>query len=397
MLGLTPTGLVLLALAIAAFVGGRAAQRRGVLLASYGLLLLVGISWLLGRRRLSIDAQRSELPSRVRPGQVVEAQLSFTARQRLSTIVIEETLDEHLGASVRFPVPLLPAGRTVEHSYSFAPKVRGVYEVGPMIAEWSDPSGLTRRRQQIAPAQSVIVHPRVEPVLDRVLSRAWEDPPIRPPQLKPWPTGFEFYGLRDYVEGDDPRRIVWRAVAQYDRYLVRESEQGITDRVNLIMEADRELHSPGEVSETFETAVSSVASLARMHLRNGFGITIESNDGTIARDLRGGGKVIPLLDQLAQVRRSTQSLIETLDRMLASGARGVHNVVVTPELTPEVARRLRLMGDAGASMLVVLCIWDDTDPATLHRAGLLGCGVVEVHATMALRGAFDRVASGRLR
>ena len=58
--------------------------------------------------------------------------------------------------------------------------------------------------------------------------------------------------MRDYVPGDDPRRIVWRATARTldpvsgtGRYLVRESEQGITDRVLLLIDTDRAQHSPG--------------------------------------------------------------------------------------------------------------------------------------------------------
>lgn len=396
-LGLTSAGLGLIAVAIFGIALGREFGNRGMFLAAYGLIFIVGVSWLLGRRKLSVKARRSALPTRVRPGQTVEAEFELTAGQRLSTIVLEEHLHPHLGAPVRVPVPVLGSGKELTHGYSFTPRLRGVYEVGPMVAEWSDPFGLTRRRQVIAEAETVIVHPRVEPVLDRIISRAWEDPPIRPPELKPWPTGFEFYGLRDYVPGDDPRRIVWRKVAQYDRYLVRESEQGITDRVNLIVETDRSVHSPGEVSVTFESAVSVVASLARKHLKDGFSVTIERNSGNVAGNLRGGGKVISLLDQLARLERERAPIISALDLLFASGARGAHNVFITAALSPEVARRLRIIAETSTSLLVVLCLWDDTDPATIHRAGLLGCNVVEIHPGVALGAAFARVAGARRR
>ena len=394
-LGLTTSGLAAIAAALSISALARSVDNRAMALTGYGLLFVVGVSWILGRRRLALSAARTQLPPRVRQGQVVAAGFTLTAAHRTATIVVEEHLDPHLGAPVRVPVPVLSAGQAAEHGYTFTPRVRGAYEVGPTFAEWSDPFGLTRRRQVIAEAERIIVHPRVEPVLDRVLLRAWEDPPIRPPELRPWPVGSEFYGVREYIPGDDPRRIVWRAVAQYDEYLVRESEQGIIDRVKVILDTSRDVHSPGEVSETFEAAVAAVASLARSHLRDGFGLHIETNSGTVMGNLRGGGALIPLLDQLAQVKREQARALSVLDQAFARGARMAHHVFVTAEVSADVARRLRLFSDAGASMLVVLCVWDDTDPATIHRAGLLGCNVVEVHAKSSLSSAFGHVARGR--
>lgn len=394
-LGLTSAGLGLIVVALGGFALGRSLENRGMFLAGYGLLFVVGVSWLLGRRKLAAVAHRSELPRRVRPGQTIDAELELTTTQRISTIVLEEHLDYHLGNSVRVPVPLLAAGNVINHGYTFTPTLRGVYDVGPTVAEWSDPFGLTRRRQVIAEAETIFVHPRVEPVLDRILTRAWEDPPIRPPDLKPWPIGSEFYGLRDYQLGDDPRLIVWRAVASHDKYLVRESEQGIVDRVNVVLDTESSEHSPGEVSETFETGVSVVASVARQHLRDGFSVTVYTGVDPLASNLRGGGNVIKLLDQLAQIDRDNTPILGALERLFTSGAKGSHTVVVTATLSPAVARRIRIIADTGASLLVVLCMWDDTDPATIHRATLLGCNVVEVHADTALGPSFARVVGGR--
>jgi uncharacterized protein (DUF58 family) len=394
-LGLTGSGLAVVAVALGIEVMARSLDNRAMALTGYGLLFVVAVSWLLGRRKLAVAAARSQLPARVRPGQAVEAAIDLTARQRVATVVVEEHLDPHLGGAVRVSVPLLSAGETAQYAYSFTPRVRGVYDVGPTLLEWSDPFGLTRRRQAVAEAEKIIVHPRVEPVLDRVLLRAWEDPPVRPPELRPWPTGSEFYGVREYVAGDDPRRIVWRAVAQYDEYLVRESEQGIVDRIKVILDTSREVHSPGDVSETFEAAVAAVASLARSHLRDGFGLDIETNRGPLLANLRGGGALIPALDQLAQVERDGLTPLAVLDQAFAGGARLAHHVFVTAEVSPQVARRLRLFTAAGASLLVVLCVWDDTDPGTIHRAGLLGCNVVEVHAASSLTSAFAHVAAAR--
>jgi hypothetical protein len=68
-----------------------------------------------------------------------------------------------------------------------------------------------------------------------------------------------------------------------------------------------------------------------------------------------------------------------------------HVVVITPQLTKRAAPRLQLMIDRGISLLLVLVLWEDTDPATVHRAGMLGCNVVEVHPDAPLTRVFQRV------
>jgi uncharacterized protein (DUF58 family) len=255
-----------------------------------------------------------------------------------------------------------------------------------------------------APAR-LVVHPAIEPVGDRVVSREWEDPPIRPPVSKPWPTGFEFYGLRDYTSGDDPRRIVWRATARTadatgwpERYLVREAEQGITDRVNLFLDTDASSHSPGAVSETFEAGVAAVASLGVVHLRDGFSVNLDVNTGRLAVGFRGAERRIPLLDTLAAVAREPVPFERAVGRLLLmEPGRAAHNVVVTPHLDQRTAAVLRLLRERGKSLLLVHVLWDGTDFASVHRAGSLGCNVVEVRAGVPLDRQFRRVVGGSRR
>src|SRR5687768_2217138 len=403
-LGLTPAGVAVAALAVPGLVLGRALESRPVFLLVYGAVAVVGLSRVLARRRLAVDAHRSSLPTRVRESQSVDVEISVTAKRRLATVVLEEALPEAFGTPVRVPVPLLPSGQTVLHGYRFTARRRGVYSVGPLLAEWSDPFGLTRKRVELAPAETVIVHPSVEGANDRVTSREWEDPPVRPPQSRPWPSGFEFYGLREYVIGDDPRRINWLATARTGgtadgsgRYLVRESEQGITDRVRIGLDTDVTHHAPGDPSETFERAISVMASLGVRHLGDGFSVAMEAGSGSLAKGLRGSRSRIPLLDRLAAVQPERAPLAEVLDRLFLDPQRSTHNVVVTPHLDRETARRIKLLLARGTSVVLVLVLWEDTDPAMIHRAASLGCGVVELKPGASLAATFQHVVGAGAR
>lgn len=404
-LGLTNNGMVLVAVAVGGWVVARLLGGRAAFLVVYATTMVVIVSCVVVRRRSAVSAQRSALSPRVTADQLVEVELLLTAQRRTTNVIVEEHLPPALGAPVRVPITSLPAGQAAKHVYSFSPRRRGVYSVGPLVLTRSDPFGLSQSSTVLAEPIEIIVHPRTEPIHDRIVTREWEDPPIRPPVSKPWPTGFDFYGMRDYAMGDDPRRIVWRAAARTidpvtgaGRYLVRESEQGITDRVALLLDTDLRSHSPGTPSETFEVAVRLVASLGRRHLRDGFAVTLETNGGRVANALRGDRNRIRLLDHLARIERERASLGELIRRLANDRRqRNLHNVVVTPSLDAAAASSLRLLTARGTSVLVVVVLWEDTDPASVSRAAALGCTVVEVEPDMVFEAAFRRLVGAGVR
>ncbi|GAC1411783.1 MAG: hypothetical protein NVSMB57_06860 [Actinomycetota bacterium] len=394
--GLTPSGLAVAGSAVLGWLTAYFIGSRVLFLMVYGLAGLLIALRLTGGRRLGIVAERSDLPTRVREGQSVDVALTIQGKGRTGTLILEETL-ERLAPSVRMLVASLPSGTPVEHTYSFRPKLRGVYGIGPLVAVSSDPFGLTRKRHVLIPPAQVIVHPSTESVHDRVLSREWEDPPVRPPISKPWPTGFEFYGMRDYVAGDDPRRIVWRATARTGRYLVREAEQGITDRVTIILDNDASHHAAsqttGAPSETFETAVRAVASLAKLHLHDGFVVSIESSSGPVTKSLRGQRLLVTMLDEMARAKMGTDPLSKALRRMLSDPRRDTHTILVTPHLDHGSAAMMKLMLDKGGSLTFVHVRAEDDesfDVQSSHRAAALGCEVIELQPGAPLESGFRR-------
>ena len=402
-IGVTIAGAASAVVAAGAYVLARTAGSRTLLLLVYGTVIVLVGSWVLGRRKPGLLAERSKLPRRIREGQAVDVELTFSARRRVSTVILEEELHDRLGGSVRIPLPLVQTSTSLVHTYSFVPKLRGVYRVGPLLVQWSDPFGLTTHTAELAEPVEIIVHPTVENVQDRVTTREWEDPPIRPPFSKPWPTGFEFYGMREYVAGDDPRRIVWRAAARTEdgsggmRLLVREAEQGITDRVAILLDTEKQRHSQGDPSDTFETAIRVAASLGVRHLDDGFAVTVDTNEGRLVDSLRGRRTRIRLLDELARLQPGRVPLRDAADRLLVGNRRNLHTVIVTPALDAPTAARLRLLVQRGVSLVIVLVFGEDPDPLSVHRAATLGCNVVEVPVGAPLMQTFRRVLAGGTR
>ena len=395
--GLTSSGLVMLAVAISAWILAYVVAGRPMYVLSYGVFTVLVASWLIGRRPLPLEGRRSEGRSRRAEGETISMEVGLRATRRLSTFILEEQVPPLLGQNARIPVASLEPGDEVQHDYQLTCWRRGMYRLGPLVARWGDPFGLTERQIELAEPFEFLVHPSIEAVQDRPLTRLWEDPPIRPPVSKPWPSGMEFYGMRKYEPGDDIRRIVWRAYARTGELLVRESEQGITDKMTVILDNDRRHHSKGVISESFEQGVRAAASVGVRHLREGYSVTLEANPARLAGPLRGGDAPMQFLDALARVDTADEGIADAITRLVYDARRAAHVVLITPRLTDDAASRLQLLLERGSSVLVAALLWDEESVDTLGIAASLGCQVIEIRPNAPLAVAFRHEVGAGIR
>ena len=379
-IGLTKSGAIALAAAVLTWVVGYVVAGQALYIFAYGAVLLVIASYLLAPRKLKLEGVRAGLYPRAQEGDRLDVEVQLTAKRRVPAFILEERLPERLGTTVKVPVPKLTKDKAVSHRYGLRAARRGVYEVGPLVAVTSDPLGFTQRENLVAEKFDLFVHPRIEFVSDRPLTRQFEDPPIRPPVSKPWPSGLEFYGMREYVRGDDLRRVVWRASARTGKLMVREAEQGITDHVTIMLDTYRGYHSrDGDYSESFETGVRAGASLAVRHLREGYEVKVETNAGPLTRSLRGAVSQMAVMDAFTKVELSREPLTNMIMRLVTDPRRDAHNILVTPKLGHAEAAQLKLLLNKGVSILVVALLWDEENADTMGRAMSLGCQVAGVH------------------
>jgi len=396
-IGITPIGLLGIALAVFLWLVGWLVAGKTLFLFAYGAVLLIIVTFFTGRRSLPLSGERSEVRARAREGEILGVDLTLHCKRRLSTIVLEEQIPDRLGAPVQLPIATLHSGEDVTHSYRLYCRRRGAYKLGPLIARWGDPIGLTQREMVLVPEFELLIHPNIESVSSRPLTRQFEDPPIRPPVSKPWPSGLEFYGMREYSPGDDLRRIVWRAFAKTGVLMVREAEQGITDQITITLDTDRNNHSQELDSESFEAGVRAAASLGVKHLTEGYSVTVETNEGPLTRKLRGPGAPIQLLDACARLEIQRTPLEEAVLRLVTDHRRDSHNILITPRLTRDSAAKVRLLLNKGVSVLVVALIWEEEAEETLNIAASLGCQVVELRPGQSLGAALYTEVGGGMR
>jgi uncharacterized protein (DUF58 family) len=265
-----------------------------------------------------------------------------------------------------------------------------------MVAEFSDPLGVAKREHQLAKETEIIVHPRYENVLDRPLTRAFEDPPLRPPRSRPWPEGFEFYGMRHYVPGDDMRRVVWRVFARTGQLMVREFEQGISDRIAVVVDTDQSWHRNAAPSDTFETAIEVAASVGVKHIRDGYSVRLDCNYAPLGGPYRGANARLKYLDELARLHMSKEPYAAAIERLL-TGRADAHIVLITSHLDATAAARANMLVNRGASLTFVAILWEESDPVSIQRAHEIGAQVVTLKPGAAQAGIFrsSLLTSGR--
>jgi uncharacterized protein (DUF58 family) len=175
----------------------------------------------------------------------------------------------------------IPPGRTQRTSYRHTFSRRGLQKFDGFRIATKFPFALFRKSRTVKESDEVIVYPAVYPV-----------PPPTPRARHLGETTVsklgrrgEFFGLREYHEGDDRRDIHWRSSARTGRLLVREYEEEAQRRATIF--CDNALPSdPGdadedELEESLERAISLAASLASTYIGLGYAVRLVTRGSTL--------------------------------------------------------------------------------------------------------------------
>jgi len=157
--------------------------------------------------------------------------------------------------------------------YAIRPRVRGQRVWGPLVAQVRSPLGLLRRRVMAGEGRAIRVRPETERFLRpealdprRVLAALGARPRRRRGD------GLELDSLREYVIGDEPRRIDWRASARRGRPIVRTHRHEESRTLLLAVDASRLMGSRAPAaragSHADSAAVEEVGSGRRLPNRS---------------------------------------------------------------------------------------------------------------------------------
>jgi uncharacterized protein (DUF58 family) len=267
------------------------------------IVLLVGALVVVRLGRHDLEVSRRVTPDRAVAETPVVGTLSLT-NQGLGAaplVLLEDELPAVLRTRARFAFSgIEPRGRR-DATYKLRPTRRGNYQLGPVEMSCVDPFGLARIRKVAGGTTPLLVYPKIEQlVLPRDLGerRSLSVSALRQPTGA---AGEDFYTLREYVEGDDLRKIHWPSTAKRQRYMIRQEETPWHNRATIVLD-DRAIAYEGEA---FERAVEAAASLVDLYHRSGYTYRLAgAHDPGSASD-RGANHRTRCLDHLAMVTKKS--------------------------------------------------------------------------------------------
>lgn len=291
-------------------------------------------------------------------------------------------------------VVALSAGESFTLDYEVRAPVKGEYTFGPLRVRSLDPVGLGAE-DAVVPS---VVRVNVAPVLED-MRRAR----LAPRRTRPWfgqvssrrpGIGAEFWAVREYVPGDEVRRINWKAMARFDRPFTNEFEGEFSGDVVIVLDARRESFVGSRTDNPVEHGVRAALGIADHVLasRNRVGLIVQRNVLDRVLPAFGRKQLYRILDALVHVRAggewpfaqvafilaryyapdalvvliSPLSDRTALEAVIGLAARG-HAIVVVSPSPLEIERRLTRPSGAQETAYRILRMERDNLLAQLRR------------------------------
>jgi uncharacterized protein (DUF58 family) len=348
------TGVIYMA--IMAFMGLAAIQNRanllfGVFGLMIGTLLVSGVISRLVLRGLSF---RRVFPDHGIVGTTMRVSYQITNSKgywpSLSVSVAEIDGTQTFERQPQCYMLHAAAGMTATIPADLLPKRRGLHELNRVQIGTGFPFGFLKRARMISQPEKMLIHPPLGTVDRRLLTmcRAAELAGIT---VRPQSGGCdEFYGVKQFRHGDNPRLIYWRRSARTGTLVSREMTRVAPPRLLLFVDTHRESDTL-EAAELIERTIAMAASLASAAVGEGMAVGLVAwNQRWVAHaPSRGKQQRTDLLSTLAQLPVNRQhklpDLLEQSHSLMRSG--------VTPVLFTPLSVEMGLIDEARGAMLVL--------------------------------------------
>lgn len=288
----------------------------------------------------------------------VRITVSNKAGDQLGNVEVNERLPSEINveSGASRVLTQLGAREHIDLVLEFHSPIRGHYRIGPLVVRVQDPFGfyLVEAKSE---AEVLSIMPRPERI------RGAE---LRPRHLGPWPglipartlgPGTEFYSMRDYVAGDDPKRINWKASAKHAHLIVNEMEAERVTDVMIVLDTDVSFYETSE-AELFERGVRAAASMASVLLRQGnrVGMILQGEERGIVSPSFGKRHERTILFLLAAAKPgraalSTSYVITLLAHLMLPAKAQI--VIISPLLDATIVDGIRQLAASGYSILVL--------------------------------------------
>jgi len=267
--------------------------------AAAGVALLCAVVFASWRPRLGVE--RVAEPDRVARGEPARMTLTVRNVSRVRGANLVAT-DRCGGDAVPVPLLRLRPGRDTTVGYPVPTSRRGIVGIGPLRVTRGDPLGLITLARTYGGLAEVWVHPRIHRLraVPAGMARSLDG------RVDKVPHGtITFDSLREYVIGDELRRVHWRSSAKVGELMVREQLDTSEPAIVVLLD-DRGGAHPDP--ESFESACEAAASIVAAAVRE---------DLPVSLHLVAGVTTGPYLDVLTEATLRDGDLAGTLRRVRA--------------------------------------------------------------------------------
>jgi len=217
------------------------------------------------------------------------------------------------------------------------PKRRGLHVLNHYQLITSFPFGFVRRAVTRSQSNTLLIYPPIAEVGPKLLAMC-RVADTSGEQSRPQPGGAdEFYGVKEYRPGDNPRWIYWRRSASTGTLISKEMTRAAPPRVMLMVDTCCK-HRSIEEHADIERSIAMAASLAVAALDQGLsvGLCVWSEKWTHVPTSRGKRHKTELLSFLAQLPlNASHPLSELLEFAKPHLRGGITPVLFTPEPSAE--------------------------------------------------------------
>lgn len=277
-------------LSMALLLIGMNVQARWLFFLSSLLFTSIVFSYLVARLSLRGLEVARRLPAEVTEGEAAPVELAVVNRGRMARRLFLLTdqgwndpgapgksgeAEGRGGAPVPFTrdikvfVPRLDAGKERELRVPRLFSSRGIFPGGKVLLQSGGWVGLASSRRAISIPAGVTVLPRyVELARLPALVDHLPDPRARMDE-RPAGSGADFYGIREYRQGDPLRHVHWHSSARAGQLMVREFEREPGSLISVLVINERERDAGPRGDTLLDNAARIAASLLRYTTRSG--------------------------------------------------------------------------------------------------------------------------------
>lgn len=268
----------------------------------------------------------------------------------------------------------LPSGESVELTYVFTPSERGLYQFGKINLFITSILRMAHRKMIIDAEQEVAVYPSILMMKQyelKVFSKVSLTQGIK--KVRRLGHSNDFEQIRNYVQGDDYRKINWKATSRRNDLMINQYEDEKAQQVYCIIDKSRSMQSTFKELTLLDHAINATLVFSNIALRKSdrLGlITFSDKMGATLAAERSASQMKKVMEILYKQKTNfAESNYELLFSTVKKSIKGRSLIILFTNFETAYAleRRLTILRKMNMQHLLVVVFFEDTELKTVDE------------------------------